>query len=162
MMVLVINFKLLSAYFGCWDNCGNMQGMSNIKILAKFPQQSAGLFSSGICPISAVSLLWILCVFYQQHQPGFIPDDFYLREVSFGSPQSDAFRRMRFLLVLKTSLVYVLPKRSDWATLRNMLELSCSGTLQLINSWNVFHGFPPSNLFRPKRWMIFFLRIARG
>jgi hypothetical protein len=49
-MVLVMNFILLSTYVCYCDNCGNMQGISNIKILAKFPQPSAGLFPSGVCP----------------------------------------------------------------------------------------------------------------
>lgn len=49
-MVLVMNCKLLRAYVGCWDNCVNIQGTKNIKILAKFPQPSAGLFPSVVCP----------------------------------------------------------------------------------------------------------------
>lgn len=135
-MVLVMNFKLLRAYVGCWDNCVNIQGTKNIKILAKFPQPSAGLFPSVVCPY-------------------------------FGSVFAMGFAR-----ILPTAWTWVYPRRfcliwvffwitperrfssitisscPNCATLPSILELTCRGTLQLINSWIVFQWFSITNWLR--------------
>ena len=50
-----MNFILLSAYVDCCNNCGNMQGMSTIKILAKFTQPSAGFSLSNLLSTSLLS-----------------------------------------------------------------------------------------------------------
>jgi len=50
-----MNFIFLSAYVGCCNSCGNMQGMSTIKILAKFTQPSAGFSLSNLLSSSLLS-----------------------------------------------------------------------------------------------------------
>ena len=67
-----------------------MQGTSNMKISAKFPQRAPGFLREGFAHILAASFFYGFCAYSSNDVSLGLPQTIFpLYEFSFGSPQSD-------------------------------------------------------------------------